>query len=112
LNIRQHILAALAYFDLFNYPITLAEISYFLPENYKQSEIESAINELLQAGKIYQCNEFFSLQNNPALTDRRVAGNEKARKMLQSAKKVAVLISYFPFVRGCCCVRFFVKEFC
>jgi predicted nucleotidyltransferase len=100
LNIRHHILAALAYFDLFNYPITLAEISYFLPENYRQSEIESAINELLQAGKVYQCGEFFSLQNNATLADRRVAGNEKARKMLQSAKKVAVLISYFPFVRG------------
>jgi hypothetical protein len=98
--IKKDILAALAYFDLFDYPITQREISLFLKNSYKQEQIEAALSDLVAERVIYPLEECYSLQDNPLLWRRRRQGNEKAIQMLRVASTVTRVLSAFPFVRG------------
>jgi predicted nucleotidyltransferase len=100
LGIREDILSTLAYFDIFNYPITLAEIIRFSRGNYPHKDFRVAVEMLSEEGDIFSFDEFYSLQNDYSVIPRRRSGNEKAKKLLKTADKVAVILSWFPFVRG------------
>jgi hypothetical protein len=100
LSLKKDILAAIAYFDLFNYPITQTEIFLFLRNTYCHSEFNSQMVKLVNRGLIYQLDEFYSLQKDFSLIERRRTGNQKAKKLLQTADSAAHLLSKFPYVRG------------
>jgi hypothetical protein len=51
-------------------------------------------------GIVYSSGNFFSVQNNPALTERRIKGNQKAEVYKEIALRRGNLIFQFPFVRG------------
>ena len=98
--VKRDILAALSYFDLFDYPITQAEIFIFLRHSCTYQELVTALQELSGSNHVCRFEEFYTLQDNFNLIQRRRAGNLKARKMLASAQKIARILSCFPFVRG------------
>jgi hypothetical protein len=100
LAIKQDILSTLAYFDIFNYPITQAEIILFCSRIYSHKEFSTALEQLVYEGTIFRFDEFYTLQNDYSVIPRRRTGNLKAKELLKTADKVAVLLSYFPFVRG------------
>jgi hypothetical protein len=99
-NIQKTILATLAYFNLFDYPLKKQEIIAFLPREYQQGEFVLALNELLHEQLVFHVGNFFSIRNEPSLGERRKKGNEKAASMMCVALKSAKIISLFPFVRG------------
>jgi predicted nucleotidyltransferase len=99
-NIRQDIIATLAYFDLFDYPLTQAEVIQFTRGGYPAKEIKPAIRTLLAEKHLYHFNGFFLLRNEPELVTRRREGNQRARLLLKKAERVARLLAAFPFVRG------------
>ncbi len=99
-NIRKDILATLAYFDMFDYPLKKNEIFIFLGHCNDYREFEQALTNLLKDSAVYKMAEFYSLQNDFKLAIRRFRGNEKAIFMLKKAEKAAAIISAFPFVRG------------
>jgi hypothetical protein len=99
-NIRKDILATLAYFNMFDYPLKKNEIFLFLGHCNDYREFELALSNLLKDSAIYKMAEFYSLQNDFKLAVRRFRGNEKAISMLKKAEKAAAIISAFPFVRG------------
>ncbi|MBA4165970.1 MAG: hypothetical protein H0X41_00200 [Chitinophagaceae bacterium] len=98
--IKKDILATLAYFDLFSYPLKKREIFIFLPQRDKRPQFDQALTALVNVSMIFRLGEFYSLRDNYALAERRRWGNDRAIKMLKNAEKAAKVIASFPFVRG------------
>ena len=98
--IKKDILATLAYFNMFDYPLKKREIFIFLGNADTNHEFEHALNLLIEECAVFKVGEFYSLHNNFSLSERRIKGNEKAITMLAKANKAASLISRFPYVRG------------
>jgi len=98
--IKENILETLAYFDLFDYPLSRAEIYLFLKNKHDFDVFEDALRSLLQAGAIHQFDKFYTLKNDQYLVVRRNEGNQKAAELIKIAGKVGNLLICFPFVRG------------
>ncbi len=99
-ELKTDILTTLAYFDIFKYPLTQKELFLFLARNYTQQQFEETVTVLLTEKAIYRIRDFYALQNNDFLAERRVTGNAHAKKLLQTAEKIAALLAHFPYVRG------------
>ena len=99
-GIKKNILATLAYFDLFNYPLTADEVFLFLPVKCDIDDFEYAINCMLIDRLIFRFEKFYTLKNDYFLIERRINGNKKASELIVTAKKVSNLLIRFPFVRG------------
>jgi hypothetical protein len=97
---KKHILATIAYFDLFHYPLTIDEIYLYLPAKCELAEFEYALRCLVIDRLVFQIDRFYLLKNDYFLIERRLKGNAKAEKMINTAKKVSNLLIRFPFVRG------------
>jgi hypothetical protein len=100
LKIKRNILAALAYFDMFDYPLTYSEIFLFLGNKYPQNDFNDAVNYLISSNTIFQFDKFYSLKNDPNIAIRRTKGNAKAAELINKAKDVGRLLIKFPYVRG------------
>jgi predicted nucleotidyltransferase len=100
LCIEKAILASLAYFDIFEYPLNRAEIYQFLPESYSYEVFKNALDRLCRESWVCQFDDLYSLQNKPELVLRRKEGNKRAEVLLRKAEKIAGFLSHFPYVRG------------
>jgi predicted nucleotidyltransferase len=100
LNAEKSILKTLAYFNIFNYPLRKDELFSFVDARYDRALLEEALYALCDAEVIHTIGEFYSLQKNIFLADRRRKGNERAIEKLKTARKIARLLYRFPFVRG------------
>ena len=98
--VKQDILATLSYFDIFDYPLTQTEIAQFLKSSYSQVEFIEDLNHLTIENWIYKFDEFYMLQDDYSLVQRRRIGNTHAKNMLKTAEKIAGFLSGFPFVKG------------
>lgn len=94
------VLKVLAWFDLFDYPLTLPEIQFFLDRPLAHDELKAQLQELTGAHIVFRPGGFYALQNKEALAVKRIKGNQRAQKMLVTAHRVARLLYYFPYVRG------------
>src|SRR5215475_5668353 len=99
-SIKKDILATIAYFNMFDYPLKKNEIFLFLNHGEDFGEFEKALNFLANDSVIFRLGEFYSLHNNPALAVKRQNGHDRAMVMLSKADKAAKIISGFPFVKG------------
>ena len=99
-NIKENILATLAYFDMFSYPLTGSEIGLFLKSRYNQYDFDEALRCLAINGSIYRFGNFYTLKNDHQLIIRRREGNRKAAELIKVAEKVSNLLIRFPYVRG------------
>lgn len=99
-NLQINILKTLAYFDLFHYPLTRYEIQEFLPGKFRLPWINNELNALMLDKKIFQADEFYSIENNPDLAERRRRGNLMAVDQLIIARRTASLLYWFPFVQS------------
>jgi hypothetical protein len=99
-EIKEKVLTTLAYFDMFKYPLTRAEIYLFLGKKYHFDFFEDALSTLVNQGVIYQFDRFFMLKNDHHLALRRVEGNKKAEELIAIARRVGSMLIRFPYVRG------------
>jgi predicted nucleotidyltransferase len=100
MKIQQDILAALSYFDMWDYPLTYGEIFSYLENNYSSNDFSEAIDALVDSGLIFQFEKFYCLKNDFSLAIRRKIGNRNANKLIQKAQKVGRILIRFPFVRA------------
>ncbi len=94
------ILKVLTYFDLFNYPVSSAEIGWFADLKMDEDTLQDALNSLAAEGCIFPFKGMYSLQGDRELVERRIRGNERARNLLRIAERSSAFLFKFPFVRG------------
>lgn len=94
------ILKVLAYFDMFQYPLTREEMVQFLDTPVQEEMFTATLDQLIRKSLLFEADGFYSLQNNPLLVTRRLDGNRKAASMLQTGYGIARFLFQFPFVRG------------
>lgn len=99
-NPSQHVIKVLAYFDIFNYPLTREEIFLFLGHKAQPHEVALILQELIASQRIFKLGNFYSLQNDESLQERRTAGNNKAAALINTAYKIGSFLYQFPYVRG------------
>lgn len=94
------ILKTLAYFDIFQYPLTKAEIRQFLDRAVDEHSFEKCLAILLAEETVFSCHDFYSLHNNPLQACKRIQGNRRAAKLLPGGHRIGRFLYQFPFVRG------------
>ena len=100
-QLRSSIIRALAYYDIFSYPLTAEEIYYNLSSNHTNlAEINKELVLLTEKQIIFRKGNYFQLKDDNEHVNRRNSGNQLAVKRLRTARKVTWLISRFPFIRG------------
>jgi len=100
MQLRNSILKVLAYFDVFDYPVTCGEILFFLDQDIPESQLRTALHALAREGCLFKLDRFYSLRDEPRLAERRILGNEHAGELLPIANKISRFLFKFPFVRG------------
>ncbi len=100
LKTSRNILKVLSYFDVFNYPLTREEIHFFIEQEMDSAQMNSALRQLTIDKYVYSMGEFYSLQDNSLLWERRIKGNRNAEELLKTAYKISRLLYRFPYVRG------------
>lgn len=97
---EKNILKTLAYFDIFHYPISKAEIKLFHPGVSQSIAIDASLDFLCNQEIIFKLEEFYSLHNDPTLVERRHKGNQLAMAQMNTARKASAILSRFPYVKG------------
>ena len=73
-SLKKNILAILAYFDIFDYPLTEEEIKYFLHQTSTEKNLYTALIELAEEGTILTGGNFYMLKDSARLVQRRING--------------------------------------
>lgn len=93
------ILEALAYFDVFDFPLSYEEVYNY--SKVKSKELfDNELKQLLKDSVIYEVNNFYSLTPNKSNTEKRKKGEGRAKSYTSQALKKSKLIAKFPYVRG------------
>lgn len=98
--LQKSILKVVAYFNLFNYPVTYGEIKNFIDRPVSDASLTDALHALIANSILYKKNGFYALTPHYTQVERRVAGNAAAATRLKLANKLARFLSWFPFIRG------------
>ncbi|MBI4215202.1 MAG: hypothetical protein HY602_00565 [Parcubacteria group bacterium] len=101
------ILSALAYFDVFDYPLTLLEVYQYrfqrevltASDNMSLPDVEAALNILISAQKIQYKEGFYFLTGRERVASLRLKKYKIAYEKYKIAKWVAGWLSRFPFIR-------------
>jgi hypothetical protein len=100
MQLRSGILKVFAYFDIFNYPLSFEDIFYFLDTEAEENPVKRELDALIKEGCLFRTGPYYSLQDDPALADKRNDSRQRADALLPIAEKGARLLFQFPFVRG------------
>lgn len=96
---EKSFLKVLLYFDIFNYPLLAEEVVRFSSEPINSSP-HQLLERLVSQKLLFQFQNFYSLQDNSQLAERRTKGNALACKKMKTARRFSKLVSLFPFVRA------------
>jgi hypothetical protein len=94
------ILKTLAYFSIFEYPLTKDDLKKFLHPSADITFLEGALERLVAERAIFKIDELYLLKDDMALVKRRRDGNLRAGQLLPKAMKIGRFLSGFPYVRG------------
>jgi predicted nucleotidyltransferase len=106
-NLEKSILATIAYFDVFNYPLTVAEIWKWL---YSKEESRDGSPTIGEVWKILENNQslkslvnsrrgFYFLKNREGLVEIREARYVLAVKKIKRARRVVKFLKFIPGIK-------------
>ncbi len=102
-DLEAGVLKTLLYFDVFYYPLTLQEIKDNCRQIYNSpQDLEAVLEELVSKKIIKKQNDFYFINEDNSIVERRQNGNLMADKFYKAAFLFSRLISWFPFVKGVC----------
>jgi hypothetical protein len=93
------VLKVLAYYDVFDYPLTFDEIFKF-SQGLSQDQVSTELKRLTEDSVVYKMAKFYSLKNDNELAINREQGNKRIQVFTRKAIRRAKLISKFPYVRA------------
>jgi hypothetical protein len=97
----EHVIKTLLYFDIFNYPLKDKEVFHFLGMNsISGKDVTEVLENLVKNSYLFRFGEIYCLHPERSIVDRRLKGNETAKRFLPLAKEKAKLIAKFPFIRA------------
>lgn len=99
MDLSHSILKVLAYFDLFDYPVSKEEIWSYLERPVKIGELSAVLQELRDRKIIFLSNGFYTIRDTDALSVRRITGNLKAKSLLRIAHRISHFLYQIPYVR-------------
>jgi hypothetical protein len=105
------ILKILAYFDIFQYPLTKSELSKFMGDPVPGTSLGRTLMQMTTTQEVFLHDGFYSLHNNPLLALKRKEGNHRAGKLLPRAFRIGRFLYGFPFVRAICISGSLSKNF-
>jgi hypothetical protein len=99
--VSESIIQTLLYFDIFQYPLKKEEIyACNRVESLSEVELFDKLEELVAAKMIEKREEFYALSFENERLEKRKSNNERAKKSLPLALKIARFIAFFPYVRA------------
>lgn len=99
-TVAASIIRALAYFDIFQYPLSRDEIHQFLDHAISEHSLDIHLHELLQEQLVFCYHHFYSLSDNPFPACKRTRSNQRAEILLPKARHVGRFLYQFPFVKA------------
>jgi hypothetical protein len=100
-TLAKNILRVILYFDIFRHPLTSREIFHCCSEpELSILMIEEELDALLRNQLIVKQAGFYFAGNGSAVLQRRISGEENAKRWMKIAHRFSKLISHFPFVRA------------
>ena len=95
------ILRTLAYYDIFNYPLTEEDIlSNCGLQQLNDCHCKNTLQVLVDSGVVHKMGDYYGLSKNHQNVTERIKGNERAENWKKKARWFSKLIAGFPFVRG------------
>ena len=100
MNLEQAIAATLVYSDIFDFPLKLKEISYWLPLPISLRELSplKSIRGLVQKGLLAQEDDFYFLPGREKIVVKRKKSQRTSRLKLEISQKVARILIKVPGV--------------
>lgn len=100
-KIQKSILSTICYSDIFDYPLTLEEIFYFLIGNKKVSEkiLASHLTSGKLKEKVILKNGFYCLKKRAEIINKRIRREKESIKKLQLAQKIILKLCSVPTVQ-------------
>jgi hypothetical protein len=100
-DVSSSIVRTLLYFDIFRYPLTENELWRLCDcAVADENDVQTAIEALLGAGHIHECEGFYFIGNDESIVALRREKNARAAKYHAPAAFFSNLIDAFPFTRA------------
>ena len=96
-DLERAILEALAYSDIFEYPLRLDELQRYLPMHANIEQLPGALNAL--SGRVGKLDGFYFLAGREALVDIRKQREARSRALLPHAMQYGRILGSLPFIR-------------
>lgn len=95
------VLSALAYAEVFSYPLSAPEIHQGMELEINDPEdLTNELKALCEQKYVYKYGDFYSLSSDPNCLKKRLERNSRAAKYLPWAKRISRFIGGFPFVKA------------
>ena len=96
-DLEHAILEALAYSDIFEYPLRLDELHRYLPLRAKVEQLSGALESL--NGRVGRKDGFYFLAGREAFVEIRGQCEARSQKLMPRALKYGRVLGFLPFVR-------------
>ncbi len=112
-NLSHRILSALAYFDVFGYPLTPSEVWKWLPAEEERdkgqgvreetavelSAVITTLDQLVAAGRVETDRGFYFFPGKGEMVTARLVAYRDAEAKFRRARRVASVLRTLPFIR-------------
>ena len=104
-DLPKSILQTLSYFDLFEMPLTSAEVFEYLYWPHREqpslNEVQGGIDELVETGKVYKDEGFYSLSSEIKVwLKQKKSRQARAMEWLRDSKKWLTFLAAWPGVEA------------
>lgn len=99
-QLKNDILKAVLYFDIFHHPIDIDEIHRYLPSKHNKESIQPILQELVTSNSLKSLDGFYGYGDIEKNVKQRLTYNLNAKDIMPKAIENGLKIKKFPFVQA------------